>query len=126
MTEDGAPEEQGPPDKRRPFVYVRALLVAMPLAILIGSIVSPPDAFTQLIMIAGSLIGGFPIAVRLVSARRYGPRELGAFFGSVLVVTLAGLWVIGTVGTGPIPGVLVRFVIVLVALLVADFVVFRV
>lgn len=115
-----------PPDKRRPFVFVRAMLVAMPLAILVGSIVSPPDPFTQIILIAGTLIGGFPLAVRMVGTRRYGPKELGLFFGGVLILTLAGLWVIGTVGTGPIPGVLARFVIVLGALLVSDVAVFRI
>ena len=115
-----------PPDKRRPFVFVRALLVAMPLAILVGSIVSPPDPFIQIILIAGTLIGGFPLAVRMVGTRRYGPKELGVFFGGVLGVTLVGLWVVNAVGTGPVPDVLARFVVVLGALVIADVAVFRI
>lgn len=111
---------------KRPFLFVRSVLVAMPLAILVGSIVSPPDPFTQLFMIAGALAGGLPITYRLVAKRRYGPKQLGAFFGVVLLVSVFGMWVVQQTGVGPVPEILVRFGVVLGSLLVADVLVFRV
>lgn len=110
---------------KTPFHFVRALLLTMPLAILVGSVVAPPDAVAQLLLIAGALVGGIPITYRLVANRRFGPRQLAAFFGIVLVVTLLGLWVLDAVGSGPVPDILLRFGIVVVSLVVADFVVFR-
>ncbi len=111
---------------KRPFLFVRSVLVAMPLAILVGSIVSPPDPFAQLLMIAAAMAGGLPITYRLVAKRRYGPKQLGAFFGIVLVATVLGMWVFQQTGVGPVPEILVRFGVVLGSLLVADVLVFRV
>lgn len=110
---------------KTPFHFVRALLLTMPLAILIGSVVAPPDAVAQLVLIAGTLVGGFPITYRLVANRRFGPKQLGAFFAIVLVVTLVGLWVLQAVGSGPVPDIILRFAIVIISLLVADLFVFR-
>lgn len=114
-----------PEHSKTPFHLVRALLVTMPLAILVGSVVAPPDAVAQLVLIGGTLVGGLPITYRLVANRRFGPKQLGAFFGVVLVVTLVGLWALQAVGSGPIPDIVVRFGIVLVSLLLADIFVFR-
>lgn len=111
--------------EKPPFQFVRALLVTVPLAILVGTVVSPPDPVVQLLLIAGTLVGGLPIAYRLVAVRRYGPRQLGLFFGVVLLGTLLGLLGLQRVGSGPVPDVLVRFLIVLGSLVIGDVVVFR-
>lgn len=125
--DDGRPltAPDGTDHGKTPFHFVRALLLTMPLAILVGSVVAPPDAVAQLVLIAGTLVGGLPITYRLVAHRRFGPKELGAFFGIVLVVTLVGLWALQAVGSGPVPDILLRFGIVFVSLLVADLLVFR-
>lgn len=112
--------------EKRPFHFVRALLLTMPLAILVGTVVAPPDPFAQLLLIGATLIGGLPITMRLVAGRRYGPRQLAVFFGVILVVTLAGLQALAAVGSGPLPSVLARFLVVAVALGAGDAVVFRV
>lgn len=111
--------------EKPPFLFVRALLVTVPLAILVGTVVSPSDPVVQMLLIAGALIGGLPIAYRLVAVRRYGPIQLGMFFGVVLIGTLLGLWGLQRVGADPLPDVLLRLLIVLLSLLVADLVVFR-
>lgn len=117
--------ESGDHPQKPPFMLVRAIIVTVPLAVLVGAVVSPPDAVVQVIMIAGTLIGGLPITYRLVASRRYGPWQVGAFFGIVMVLTLLGLWVLQWVGSGPVPEILVRFGIVLLALFAADGAVFR-
>lgn len=114
-------ETEGKP----PFMFVRAMLVMVPLAILAGTVVAPPDPIGQLIMIGGTLLGGMPIAYRLVGDRRYGPKQIGAFFGVVLFGTLFGLIALQRVGSGPIPETLLRFLIVLASLVAADVAVFR-
>ncbi len=125
--DDGQPiEKPAPTDHgKTPFHFVRALLLTMPLAILVGSVVAPPDPVAQVVLIGGTLVGGLPITYRLVANRRFGPRQLGGFFGIVLVVTLVGLWLLEAVGSGPIPDILLRFGIVVVSLFVADLLVFR-
>ena len=41
---------------KEPFYLVRALLVTMPLAILVGTVVAPPDPFSQLFLIGATLV----------------------------------------------------------------------
>lgn len=110
---------------KQPFHFVRALLVTMPLAILVGSVVAPPDPFSQLFLIAATLVGGVAVTYRWVRTRRYGPKQLAAFFGVVFLGTLLGLWLFGTIGAGPLPDIVARLAIVLASFGVADILVFR-
>lgn len=97
----------------------------MPLAILVGSVVAPPDPFSQLFLIAATLVGGVAVTYRWVRTRRYGPTQLAAFIGVVFLGTMVGLWIFGTVGAGPLPDMLARLAIVLVSFVAADVLVFR-
>ena len=103
-----------------PFKYVRAMLLTMPVAILAGTVVSPPDAVAQLLVIALTFIVGLPISVRLVGRRRYGPRRIGLFYGAVLVGVLLGLWLLDALAPLPVAESLARFAVLALALLLAD------
>lgn len=108
-----------------PVRLIRSLILAMPLAILFVGLVAPPDPFTQLFIIVGALAVGLPIAYRFLGVRRYGPFQLAAFFVVVLGVVLGGVWLLLRMGLRSIPSVLLRTLVFVIALLIADFAVFR-
>lgn len=71
------------------------------------------------------MLGGVPITYRLVASRRFGTKQVGAFFAIVMVMTFLALWVLQSTGSGPVPEIPLRFGIVLFALFAADAAVFR-
>ena len=111
---------------RDPFTFVRAFLVLMPIAILAGTVLAPPDAFAQVLVIVLTVGFGMPIAVRLVNRRRYSPWRLGAFYGTLLVVVLAGLWLIQTIASLLVPELVARLAVLALALVAADVLSFRI
>jgi hypothetical protein len=108
-----------------PVRLIRSLILVMPLAILFVGLVAPPDPFTQLFIIIGALAVGLPLAYRFLRSRRYGPLELAAFFVIVLGIVLGGVWLLSLLGPRPIPSVAGRIIAFAIALVLADFVVFR-
>ena len=111
---------------RDPFTFVRAFLVLMPIAILAGTVLAPPDAFAQVLVIVLTVGVGMPIAVRLVNRRRYSPWRLGTFYGALLVIVLAGLWLIETSAPLPFPTLFARLAVLAIALVAADVLSFRI
>lgn len=77
--------------KKRPFRIVRASLVAMPLAILLGAVLSP-DPLVQMLAMVLTFLVVLPIAYRIVTDRGVKTRELALFFVLVLVFVFTGLW----------------------------------
>ncbi|MFB6113799.1 MAG: hypothetical protein ABEJ58_06815 [Halodesulfurarchaeum sp.] len=110
---------------RRPFRVVRSLLVAIPLAILVAA-VGPTDPLAQGAVMAVSLVVALPVSYRLIAIRRYGPRELGAFFSVVLASVLLGLLVLPPLFPASIPRRIGSPIIAVCCILLADAVVFRV
>ncbi|MFB6266210.1 MAG: hypothetical protein ABEI31_01015 [Halodesulfurarchaeum sp.] len=112
---------------REPFKLVRALLLTVPLAILVGAVVAPPDPIAAMAVMVAALAAGVPLAVRLVDLRRYGPLRIGVFFALVFVIVVVGLWGVSRLGRpAGLPRTLLRLGVVVVALLLADFLLFRV
>jgi len=105
---------------RDPMDAMRALFVAMPLAILVGAIVAPPDPVTQFVTIFAALAVVWPLTLRYVVGRVDGPFALGGFFLVVFVVVLVGLWVVSQVGlTGGAAAAVARLLVVVAATTVA-------
>jgi hypothetical protein len=104
---------------RDPVDAIRAFLFVMPLAILVGSLLSPPDPFSQLALVGVALAVGWPLARRVEERHDLGPRTLGLFYLVVGVVVLVGLWVLSLGSVLGVVALLARVVVVAVALLVA-------
>ena len=104
---------------------IRSFAFAMPLAILVGSVVAPPDVFTQLFAILAALVVGWPLSYRLVAVRAYTARAIGGFYLVVFVVVLLGVWGVTLAGlrAGAVR-VAARVVVIGVALVIADLAVF--
>lgn len=76
---------------RDPTEAVRAVVFVLPLAVLAGSIVAPPDPFSQLAVIALTMLVGVPLSRRVLTLSTYRPLTIGAFYLVVTVVVLVGL-----------------------------------
>lgn len=80
---------------------VRAVVFVLPLAVLAGSMLAPPDPFSQLVLIGLTIAIGVPVSKRLLPLATYRPLRIGAFY---LVVTLAVLMGLVTVSALPLDG----------------------
>lgn len=88
------------PSERRPYRIMRAVLVAMPLAILVGAVLST-DPLIQVLAIALAFVVVFPIANRIARKRRLQTRDFALFLVLVLLFVTTGLWALPRVIGGP-------------------------
>ncbi|MFW5920157.1 MAG: hypothetical protein ACOCSF_08245 [Halanaeroarchaeum sp.] len=77
--------------EKRPYRILRAIVVAMPLAILVGAVLTP-DPFAQVLAMALAFVVVFSIVRRITTERRLRTRDLALFFVFVLASVSVGLW----------------------------------
>ncbi|MFB6070402.1 MAG: hypothetical protein ABEJ76_05200 [Halanaeroarchaeum sp.] len=104
---------------------LRSFLFVMPLAALAGALLGPPDPFGQALIVAVALAVGWSLAYRLGAGREFTAASIGAFYLVVLVVVLLGLYALAGVIVGPRGRIIARAGVLLLALGVADVLVFE-
>lgn len=92
---------------------VRAIVFVLPLAVLAGSILAPPDPFAQLVLIGLTISIGVPVSKRALPLSTYRPLRIGAFYLVVTVVVLVGVVTVSALPLdGSVPSTIARTMVV--------------
>jgi hypothetical protein len=96
---------------------VRAIVFVLPLAVLAGSVLAPPDPFAQLVLMGLTLAIGVPVSRRVLALATYRPLRIGAFYLVVSLVVLGGLLALSAVSIdGELASTVARTVVVVMGL----------